>query len=104
MGLQEPELEDLEGVDTGMFLMKSITCERFFSRRGETSKSNITLWLVMWLVRNLAFTGANQATGSEIQKAGRVNLLGWVGGTTSAAGGDCWGRNRMLPKMVANQL
>jgi hypothetical protein len=103
VGLQEPELEDLKGVDAGMFLMKSITCERFFSRRGETSKSNITLWLVMWLVQNLAFTRANQATGSEIQKAGRVSLLG-CGRTASATGGDCWGRNRMLPKILAIQL
>jgi hypothetical protein len=64
----------------GMFLMMSITWERFFSGIAATSKSNITLWLMMLLVRNLASARANQAAGSEIQKAGRVNLLGWVGG------------------------
>jgi hypothetical protein len=30
--------------------MMSITSERFFSGRAATSKSNITLWLVMLLV------------------------------------------------------
>jgi hypothetical protein len=42
----------------------------------------------MLLVRNLASARANQPAGSEIQKAGRVSLLGWVGGTASVAGSD----------------
>ena len=64
-----------------------------------------TDWLVLLLVRNFASARANQAAGSEIQNVGRVSLLGWVAGAASAAGGD-WGRgrNRMLPRMVANQL
>ena len=37
-------------------------------------------------------------------KAGRVSLLGWVGGTVSVADGDCWGQNQMLPRMLAIQL
>jgi hypothetical protein len=87
----------------GMFLMMSIICERFFFGRGVTSKSNITLWLVKLLVQNLASARANQAAGPEIQKVGRVSLLG-CGGTASAAGGDCWGRNRRLLRMLAIQL
>ncbi len=60
----------------------------------------------MLLVRNLASARANQAAGSDIQKAGRVSLLGWVGGTASVAGGDCWGwdQNRMLPRRLVTQL
>ncbi len=59
----------------------------------------------MLLVRNLASARANQAAGSEIQKVGKVSLLGWVGGTASVAGGD-WGcgRNRMLLRALAIQL
>jgi hypothetical protein len=76
-----------------MFLMMSITLREVL-----LSKSNITLWLV----RNLASARANQAAGSEIQKAGRVSLLG-CGGTASTASGDCWGQNGMLP-MLAIQL
>jgi hypothetical protein len=54
----------------------------------------------MLLVRNFASARANQAAGSEIQNVGRVSLLGWVGGTAPAAGGDggC-GLNRMLPRI-----
>ena len=105
VGLQEPELEDLVRVDGGDALMMSITWERCFSGRAATSKSNITRWLVMLLVRNFASARANHAAGSKIQNVGRVSLLGWVAGVASAAGGD-WGRgrNRMLPRMVANQL
>ncbi len=93
------------GLMAGMALMMSITWERCFSGRAATSKSNITRWLVILLVRNFASARANQAASSEIQNVGRFSLLGWAGGTVSAAGGD-WGcgLNRMLPMMVANQL
>ncbi len=64
------------GLTARMLLMMSITCVRVISGRAATSKSNITLWLVMWLVRNLASANMNQAAGSEIQKAGRFSLLG----------------------------
>jgi hypothetical protein len=45
VGLEEPELEDLEWLIAGMLLMLSITCARVVSERTATSKSNITLWL-----------------------------------------------------------
>jgi hypothetical protein len=59
----------------------------------------------MLLVRNLASARTNQPAGSKIQKTARVSLLGWVGRTASVIGDDWgWGLNRMLPRMVVNQL
>jgi hypothetical protein len=63
VGLQESELEDLKRVDS-----RDVLHDVHHLREG----------LLL----------ANQAAGSEIQKAGRVSLLG-SGRTTSTAGGDC---------------
>ncbi len=105
MGLQEPKLEVLKGVDGRNVLYDVHHMGEVLLWKGgdkQVIQNSLTCDVSG---PELGLCEGEPGRRLRNPEGGQGQLAGWLGGTASIASGEWgWGRNRMLPRALATQL